>query len=1139
MSYHRFNKSINKSKNASYNIHTSESNSVINNRTNYVTNYKSNVTSFNRQRLAIVPEYDAAIVHMEKQFEFVKKESMYESISETESIAATFGNREQGYARMASFPHDVFLRLFPDAELECFASPLDSHLKKFCSLGGLDRIFGSLGNFFDYTITERVICANPPNEPDIITQFIKHISSQKRDYDLKVYLFTTFWDTIHSMIGPSMQYCVGEEIFTRQMITDGKMMTNGNPNKFGESWTPQKDKILLTFIFPKFVNRDFVVQYAKSKPYWEMNSWERLQYQVERIIGVGSELSISIYNKLLFEYSFRQYSIESKIVGSTSYDMPNSNRLELNEFISYHIPNLLNFGSLSSDEMESVLLQCITICLGFKFIDGSDDVLFAFVHAYNQWCDFNDSQISCDLLFDLWYPFSNQVVIHWLDAVCPLLRFLEPPFNTVTIDNEDYTILKFRTQTDDEYFTNTSFTSEERSFFDGSIGKYQIYNFTRSYECCLLFCNSTPSDLHRASLLMKMYTSGEFCSKRLCIVSFEQGLISHFDDIDDVCVTSVGTFLGFKAYFSMLIFDDCLDRYMNRGNSRELPSDYVSIIRNSGLMYASKFDTIIDHQVEAMLYMSTSNWDEHRSFYFLENCLIKVVERLRPRGEDDRNMINPPDSLMVASGYLLQFFKHALKHADVLNSILQMSEKYPLVDNCGGVGSVDLYCNDNVHNTNTLMFMIEYVNSNIPFEFGEFLSMDMLGRRQVVIGKKLDSPYQFPIYNYYNNNPKIKFNIVVYEWTYKTTQFVTYDANQTRKNITHVYFYKEKINYSLQVIFQLIEFTLNKKRYIEYHDSTDPTEVITIEVDFENAGKNGETIIGEFRHVSRGFYNPDYEPFPNVKIPNVVNHDTRLGVQVKPILDMFRYPFRDMEYDSEMLEQLTGFLHDMEHANVMFSKESDNDYPYHRDVRFSKVPWKYGRCNNFGNLARVLNHQLYKVRFCGFRVSAVNAVPLYYFTVLKDLSRSELTLAGNPVDFHLARIKPPTWTTNGVSSTLFTCQRSNIVWNSKIGQILSTACSKSLHYHYSKLPRSFFKCRCFSHCVCKNITGTPRIVRSGRIITDTSDVGFERSLPTALYLPSHVDSNGHEYDIAEDGYDSDGALYSYDTSGFHGRWRFE
>ena len=48
------------------------------------------------------------------------------------------------------------------ADLEGFASPLNNHLKDYCSIGPYDGLVGSLGSFFDLTVPGRVIVVNPP-----------------------------------------------------------------------------------------------------------------------------------------------------------------------------------------------------------------------------------------------------------------------------------------------------------------------------------------------------------------------------------------------------------------------------------------------------------------------------------------------------------------------------------------------------------------------------------------------------------------------------------------------------------------------------------------------------------------------------------------------------------------------------------------------------------------------------------------------------------------------------------------------------------------------------------------------------------------------------------------------------------------
>jgi hypothetical protein len=69
-------------------------------------------------------------------------------------------------------------------EIEGFASPLNSQMlfygRKFCSLfPDTDKIFGSLGSFFDQDFTGKKITCNPPFINSVMEDAIEHIKKFK------------------------------------------------------------------------------------------------------------------------------------------------------------------------------------------------------------------------------------------------------------------------------------------------------------------------------------------------------------------------------------------------------------------------------------------------------------------------------------------------------------------------------------------------------------------------------------------------------------------------------------------------------------------------------------------------------------------------------------------------------------------------------------------------------------------------------------------------------------------------------------------------------------------------------------------------------------------------------------------------
>jgi hypothetical protein len=79
----------------------------------------------------------------------------------------------------AAIPLAVFelLRSEYDTECECFASPLNSQLARFCSAFPQDLAFGALGSFFDFSPVEGSFEVNPPFVASVIEQAFHHMTA--------------------------------------------------------------------------------------------------------------------------------------------------------------------------------------------------------------------------------------------------------------------------------------------------------------------------------------------------------------------------------------------------------------------------------------------------------------------------------------------------------------------------------------------------------------------------------------------------------------------------------------------------------------------------------------------------------------------------------------------------------------------------------------------------------------------------------------------------------------------------------------------------------------------------------------------------------------------------------------------------
>merc|ERR1712046_328828 len=84
------------------------------------------------------------------------------------------GFHGQGF--QAALPVPVFrvLRERFGVCMEGFASPLNSYFSRFCAAYDADRMFGSIGSFFDWRPAEGSFEANPPFVDEIMEKAVIH-----------------------------------------------------------------------------------------------------------------------------------------------------------------------------------------------------------------------------------------------------------------------------------------------------------------------------------------------------------------------------------------------------------------------------------------------------------------------------------------------------------------------------------------------------------------------------------------------------------------------------------------------------------------------------------------------------------------------------------------------------------------------------------------------------------------------------------------------------------------------------------------------------------------------------------------------------------------------------------------------------
>lgn len=100
-----------------------------------------------------------------------------------------FQKLKQAYERinfkffgMATLPADIFRNIKKEYNptIDCFASPFDNRLSRYCSMFEIDKKFGSLGNFFDMDISEfedQVLYMYPPGIELILNKTIERMET--------------------------------------------------------------------------------------------------------------------------------------------------------------------------------------------------------------------------------------------------------------------------------------------------------------------------------------------------------------------------------------------------------------------------------------------------------------------------------------------------------------------------------------------------------------------------------------------------------------------------------------------------------------------------------------------------------------------------------------------------------------------------------------------------------------------------------------------------------------------------------------------------------------------------------------------------------------------------------------------------
>lgn len=957
--------------------------------------------------------------YMLSKFPWVTPEHIANSINNEHSIAKCYGSREKGYARLSSINPSIFNSLFPDATLECFASPLNSHLPSFASVDYYDKVFGSVGDIFNHTFTESVICAHPPNEAPIVKSFLEYVHSQIKDRQdpLKLYLFVPNWPDLDITLGDTTSHIVSREHFSLSRLSDESILTNGNPLKLHLPWVPQQPRVLITFIFtppassltllpsttgaelsaistcPPILTatideasafQEHIASYSdfiSVSPridFQSLSPLAQLQYQVDSICGIGSPALLnngySLYQKLLTEFS------------STTLDLQHSklsdHRASLNELLMHIIPTFHNFYDAETDEQENMIQHSISIAAVYYEIPGATSILQQLDDIYEKWCDGTINEASFDKIIITWYIFSQKVITSWLIVTCPILESLPTYVTNYPSCIKDYATITFNGESNNILLNGSACDTLLDQTIDG------IY-----------FCTNTIYDkLH----LDALYSSYRHIFSNLIIMSYDIGVVYDIQARYSQSTTTTDFCNDHPAYFTYLLVSN---RYLDMS----YPIKYLDTDSLTHLILGSHY---LGLPVESYSLLEIYKRLKENRWLWKMNKMTSIFDGITKFALDAVNNINISNLTGARSLFImLQLINDNLTD---FHSGLDFAVDHPLIRRCGGVGT-DLYLNELPHNSKNLMFMVEYYQ--VKPTWSKTLEMNMLNRKSVIIGtlvdiRKFDNSGDLESINV-ESRVNYSSTVLKYDWSYRKNHFHTKYLSESEKSLQAVYFYERYVPSLNQfIVIQILEFTIKCQTVYEYVHPHDMSEVKTLNC--ISAFREYDDINAFFS--SCNFDRDPYSYFPNVHVERRVN-DSCFGVDPEPLVSVLVGK-----------EEVVSYLNDLSAVNDEYEPELNQN---------NRQPLMSGGLREFGLVSSILDSKLRHTNVLGWHPKIVNVVPCYYFDVYRDLSNREFTLMGDRIQYHTARIEMG-------DHTLFPCPGSNFVWNCKIGHILSGACVRSL-----------------------------------------------------------------------------------------------
>jgi len=1007
-------------------------------------------------------------------------------------LASTFGPAEQGYARLSMLTDAAFHSLFPGAELECFSSPLSSHITNYCSLSDKTGLLGSKGDIMKYNITESNIAAHPPNNSVVVSLFIDKLRTQQHRQYITLRLFVPDWDDIDTVLGDFVPYVIDRKYYSRAEIAEFSMMLNGNPRKFGMPWVPQKDRVLITFLIPPNVS-DTVVY--KQKQVWksrleilpevsEVNTpsdvpdastlvlpsyvctikerapvthEEHIELAVRMLVGISDPVmkirGDTLYHQLLLTYTGVEYPIEE--VADVKKDGARAN---LRLYVQQFLPQLSHLDSLSVSDQSNAIRQAMSMTGAFSN-DIDSKRLFNLLDAiYTQWvdCQINDADLI--LLYTLWIEFESKVLDLFLSEVCchlsaidrnrvhleyladcPLSDLIRPachttgvtysnPLSILTISCESLGVEK-----------DLLIIQEPISSVKGRID-------------AIFYTANVLSDFMVIDNILD-YSSVKYTS--FVVVSHD------FDAASDIAsrhpdnVLEEGSFHGQTAYYVFL-----LSRYNIFSNDDSVAkiadvidcTDLVTLYKN-----LSSTNVSLLHLAESV-YKNKWLWFKN-DFNWIMDPIVRYLsiafhERTYMRGSP---LFNPLRGARALHWAICKISSSAR----ALQLKRDFAISHPLVVHCGGDG-VDLYLNNLPHNLSTLMFMHEEFDA--PIDFPPFLTMNMLNRKITKIGKLLIvSKFTSKVRRTASVlDPNLASNsrldtlldqyvstsfVATYKWIYNKKSFHSHCHKQSNLELLNVFFFQ---TYNLRtrkyIVIQVLhvrngliphEDSYHTGHFLHFYLPHDRTaryqHEITKRFIFPYLRQNKVSQLSTlvFQALSTVDINdPGRQYFPNIHVERQIDNKSEFGVNLENYYSLFD--------SNQGLVDLRDFMEEMLEMRkarqapcdwTRFNTSAERDEHHRRIIEYQNLQIPFGSIN------RHLNDALRATSVQGWSIGVCNVVPMYYPDVYRDMSSNELTLSGSPINHHTARLHHD-------GMTVYTCPGSNYVWNCRLGQLLSAAVTR-------------------------------------------------------------------------------------------------